>query len=83
MSSGEGGSFEMRNGQRVQTQAPGKPHPDGDRPRDADGKPINPPAQDPNASALPQPGPAPWDAPAAPSTTEAAPVQAPRSKRGE
>lgn len=39
---GEGGTFEVRDGQRVQVTPPSKPHPAGDRPRDADGRPIGP-----------------------------------------
>lgn len=93
---GEGGSFEMRNGERVQTAEPSAPHPDGDRARDADGKPVDPKAPDPTENALPKPGPAPWVAPdATPSVTGAAPSvsQAPdlatdsagsrRTKKGE
>lgn len=79
---GEGGSFEIRNGERVQTAAPSKPHPKGDRARDADGKPVDLPPPDPKESALPAPA-----ADAAPAS-EAAPVAADdvaprRGKKGE
>lgn len=76
---GHGGSFEIRNGERVQIEKPGAPHKDGDRARHVDGKPVDAPAPDPNESALPKPGPAPWAAPAAAASVE----PAPRSKKGE
>ena len=38
--SGEGGTFEVRDGKRVLVTPPSKPHKDGDQPRDADGRPI-------------------------------------------
>lgn len=83
---GQGGNFEIKNGVRVQTAKPSAPHPDGDRARDADGKPVDPPPPDPSESALPQPAPAPWAAPAVTTTervADASTAQAPRAKRGE
>ncbi len=79
---GEGGSFEIRNGERVQVSAPGKPHPEGDRARDADGKPVDLPPPNPQESALPAP---PADTVSA---SDAAPAVAAdaaprRAKRGE
>jgi len=71
---GEGGTFEIRNGERVQTAAPGKPHPNGDRARDADGKPVDLPPPNPQDSALPAP---------AADTAVAADAAPRRSKKGE
>jgi hypothetical protein len=38
---GEGGAYVMRDGQRVRVEEPTKDHPEGNRARDASGKPID------------------------------------------
>ena len=38
---GVGDSYEMRDGKRVQVEAPTKDHPEGNRPRDEHGKPLD------------------------------------------
>lgn len=38
--SGAGGTFEVRDGKRVQVTPPSQPHAEGDRPRDEHGRPI-------------------------------------------
>jgi hypothetical protein len=38
---GEGGTFEVRDGKRILVTPPTQPHPDGDRARNADGKPVD------------------------------------------
>jgi hypothetical protein len=38
---GEGGTFEIKDGERVLVTPPTKPHPEGDRARGADGKPVD------------------------------------------
>ena len=40
--SGEGGTFEVRDGKRVRVSPPSQPHPEGDQPRDEHGRPIGP-----------------------------------------
>lgn len=37
---GLAGSFEIRDGKRVRTEEATREHPDGNRPRSADGKPL-------------------------------------------
>ncbi len=49
---GEGGTYEVREGKRVQVTPPTQPHADGDRARNADGKPID------EAQVSPDPAPA-------------------------
>ncbi len=50
---GQGGTYEVREGKRVLVTPPTQSHPEGDRARDADGKPIDEaPAA---AEATPQP----------------------------
>lgn len=57
---GQGGSFEVRNGERVRVTDVPKPHKDGDRARDADGKPFD--KEEATAPAIPKPGTPPWAA---------------------
>lgn len=38
---GVGGSYEIRDGKRVQVEAPTKDHPEGNRPRDSEGRPLD------------------------------------------
>jgi len=38
---GQGGAYVMRDGKRVRVEAPTKDHPEGNRPRDADGRPLD------------------------------------------
>ena len=44
---GVGGSYEVRDGKRVQVEAPTKDHPEGNRPRDEHGKPLDIVAEEP------------------------------------
>lgn len=73
---GQGGRFDVKNGQRVQVEAPTKEHEDGSRARDASGRALD--QADSRAKpepALPVPGHAPWEmstASAAPAEPEAA-----------
>jgi hypothetical protein len=41
---GQGGSFVMKDGKRVRAEPAPRDHPDGNRPRDKDGKPLDEPA---------------------------------------
>jgi hypothetical protein len=66
---GQGGTFEVRNGERVRSSEPQKVHKDGDRARDADGKPVDK-LLDQVEPALPKPQPAPWAQPAAAAETK-------------
>jgi hypothetical protein len=43
---GQGGRYEIRDGKRVQVEAPTKDHPEGNCARDADGKAIPGPGAD-------------------------------------
>lgn len=61
---GQGGTFEVRNGERVRVGKEQETHKDGDRARDADGKPIDKPLEGAQP-ALPKPQPAPWEQPMA------------------
>ena len=38
---GQGGSYIVENGVRRRVEAPTKDHPEGNRPRDAEGKPLD------------------------------------------
>jgi hypothetical protein len=78
---GEGGTYEVdkATGERRRVEEATKPHPEGDRPRDAQGKPIEEkPAGNPQP-ALPAPAPAPW-ASAEASTPAPAPAPAAEPK---
>lgn len=38
---GQGGAYEVRDGKRVRVEEPTKDHPEGNRPRDEHGKPLD------------------------------------------
>ena len=49
---GQGGAYVVRSGKRVRVEEPTKDHPEGNRPRDRDGKPLDAvAAEQPAASA--------------------------------
>jgi hypothetical protein len=56
---GQGGTFQVKNGERVRVADAPKPHPEGDRARDEHGKPFDE-KQEATAPALPKPGTPPW-----------------------
>jgi len=56
---GQGGTFKVNSrGERERVGEEVKPHPDGDRARDADGKPFD--TLEATTPALPKPGTPPW-----------------------
>ena len=78
---GQGGDFRIENGERVQVEAPGTPHPEGDCARDAEGK-AHERAHSKIEPALPAPGPAPWATPAETDAMQSAQDgDSPRSRR--
>jgi len=48
---GQGGAYVVRSGKRVRVEEPTKDHPEGNRPRDKDGKPLDAAAVEPAAAA--------------------------------
>lgn len=74
---GEGGRYELRDGERVRVDEPQKHHPEGDRARDERGRPVDLPL-DRVEPALPAPLRAPWAGP----TTAPADSSATKTRKG-
>lgn len=67
---GSGGSYEIRDGKRIRVSEHKSAHAEGDRPRNADGSPVERPIEG-SEPALPKAARAPWEPPeeaAAPKT---------------
>lgn len=62
---GSGGSFEIREGKRIRVSEHKGVHPDGERPRNADGTPVDKPIEK-SEPALPKAARAPWEPPQEP-----------------
>ena len=54
---GQGGAYVIRDGKRVRVEEPTKDHPEGNRPRDKDGKPLDAAAEDKPTPPAPRGGP--------------------------